>query len=144
MKFIFWIIRRIQTFTESIRKDDIIMTDKITRSTASLKISNEVLVKIAEVAATEIKGVASDGERLVVNDKGVQLAGKFISPVKAVLKNEAVEITVSIIVLQGYKASTVAQAVQKSVKSAIQNMANVTVSKVNVKIADIMLSNSAE
>ncbi|MBE6879635.1 MAG: Asp23/Gls24 family envelope stress response protein [Ruminococcaceae bacterium] len=120
------------------------MTDKITRSTASLKISNEVLVKIAEVAATEIKGVASEGERLVVNDKGVQIAGKFMSPVKAVLKNEAVEITVSIIVLQGYKASAVAQAVQKSVKSAIQNMANVTVSKVNVKIADIMLSNPTE
>lgn len=120
------------------------MTDKITRSTASLKISNEVLVKIAEVAATEIKGVAAEGDSLVVSDKGVQIAGKFISPVKAVLKNEAVEITVSIIVLQGYKASTVAQAVQKSVKSAIQNMANVTVSKVNVKIADIMLSEAAE
>ncbi len=133
-----------QTFEELIRKDEIIMTDKITRSTASLKISNEVLVKIAEVAATEIKGVASDGERLVVNDKGVQIAGKFMSPVRAVLKNEAVEITVSIIVLQGYKASAVAQAVQKSVKSAIQNMANVTVSKVNVKIADIMLSNPTE
>ena len=59
---------------------------------------------------------------------------------KAVLKNDAVEITVSIIVLQGYKASAVATAVQKSVKSAIQNMANVAVSKVNVKIADIMLN----
>lgn len=116
------------------------MTDKITRSTASLKISNEVLIKIAEVAATEISGVATDGDRLATGGKVSQLAGKFIPPVKAVLKNDAVEITVSIIVLQGYKASAVATAVQKSVKSAIQNMANVAVSKVNVKIADIMLN----
>jgi uncharacterized alkaline shock family protein YloU len=117
------------------------MTDKITRSTASLKISNDVLVKIAEVAATEINGVATDGDRLATGgDKVSQLAGKFISPVKALLKNDAVEITVSIIVLQGYKASAVAGAVQKSVKSAIQNMANVAVSKVNVKIADIKLN----
>ncbi len=120
------------------------MTDKITRSSASLKISNEVLVKIAEVAATEIKGVAAEGERLITSDKLVQIAGKFYSPVKVVLKNDAVEITVSIVVLQGHKASSVAQAVQKSIKSAIQNMANVAVSKVNVKIVDIMLSEVTE
>ncbi|MBQ8791027.1 MAG: Asp23/Gls24 family envelope stress response protein [Ruminiclostridium sp.] len=120
------------------------MTDKITRSTASLKISNEVLVKIAEVAATEINGVATDGDHLATGDKVTQLAGKFIPPVKAVLKNDAVEITVSIIVLQGYKASAVANAVQKNIKSAIQNMANVAVSKVNVKIADIMLSETKD
>lgn len=116
------------------------MNKKITRTNASLKISNEVLAKIAEVAATEIKGVASHGEYLAVSDKGVQLAGKLIPPVKIVMKNDHVEATVSIVVLQGYKATEVAQAVQQSVKSAIQNMAGVPVSKVNVKIADIKLN----
>jgi uncharacterized alkaline shock family protein YloU len=66
------------------------------------------------------------------------------SPVKAVLKNDAVEVTVSIVVLQGFKAENVARCVQESVKSAIQNMAGISVSKVNVKIADIMLSKSAD
>lgn len=56
------------------------------------------------------------------------------SPVKAVLKNDAVEVTISIVVLQGFKAENVARSVQESVKSAIQNMAGISVSKVNVKL----------
>lgn len=123
------------------------MNKKVNNTGASLRISNDVLTKIAEVAATEISGVASDGEHLVVSDKNIaQLTGKIMpqSPVRAVLKNDAVEVTVSIVVLQGFKADNVAQSVQESVKSAIQNMVGISVSKVNVKIADIMLSKSAE
>lgn len=123
------------------------MNKKVNRTGASLRISNDVLTKIAEVAATEIRGVASAGEHLVVSDKNMaQITGKLMpsSPVKAVLKNDSVEVTVNIVVLQGFKAENVAQSVQESVKSAIQNMAGISVSKVNVKIADIMLSKSAE
>ena len=123
------------------------MNKKVNRTGASLRISNDVLTKIAEVAATEIRGVASEGEHLVVSDKNMaQITGKLmtLSPVRAVLKNDAVEVTVNIVVLQGFKAENVAQSVQESVKSAIQNMAGISVSKVNVKIADIMLTKSAE
>ena len=123
------------------------MNKKVNRTGASLRISNDVLTKIAEVAATEIRGVASEGEHLVVSDKNMaQITGKLMpsSPVKAVLKNDSVEVTVNIVVVQGFKAENVAQSVQESVKSAIQNMAGISVSKVNVKIADIMLSKSAE
>ena len=123
------------------------MNKKVNRTGASLRISNDVLTKIAEVGATEIRGVASEGEHLVVSDKNMaQITGKLMpsSPVKAVLKNDSVEVTVNIVVLQGFKAENVAQSVQESVKSAIQNMAGISVSKVNVKIADIMLSKSAE
>lgn len=123
------------------------MNKKVNRTGASLRISNDVLTKIAEVAATEIRGVASEGEHLVVSDKNMaQITGKLMpsSPVKAVLKNDSIEVTVNIVVLQGFKAENVAQSVQESVKSAIQNMAGISVSKVNVKIADIMLSKSAE
>lgn len=123
------------------------MNKKVNRTGASLRISNDVLTKIAEVAATEIRGVASEGEHLAVSDKNMaQITGKLMpsSPVKAVLKNDSVEVTVNIVVLQGFKAENVAQSVQESVKSAIQNMAGISVSKVNVKIADIMLSKSAE
>ena len=123
------------------------MNKKVNRTGASLRISNDVLTKIAEVAATEIRGVASEGEHLVVSDKNMaQITGKLMpsSPVKAERKNDSVEVTVNIVVLQGFKAENVAQSVQESVKSAIQNMAGISVSKVNVKIADIMLSKSAE
>ena len=123
------------------------MNKKVNNTGASLRISNDVLTKIAEVAATEIRGVASEGEHLVICDKNMaQFTGKIMpqSPVKAVPKNDAVEVTISIVVLQGFKAENVARSVQESVKSAIQNMAGISVSKVNVKIADIMLSKSAD
>lgn len=83
------------------------MNKKVNRTGASLRISNDVLTKIAEVAATEIRGVASEGEHLVVSDKNMaQITGKLMpsSPVKAVLKNDSVEVTVNIVVLQGFKA----------------------------------------
>ena len=106
------------------------MNKKVNNTGASLRISNDVLTKIAEVAATEIRGVASEGEHLVICDKNMaQFTGKIMpqSPVKAVLKNDAVEVTVSIVVLQGFKAENVARSVQESVKSAIQNMAGILV-----------------
>ena len=45
------------------------MNKKVNNTGASLRISNDVLTKIAEVAATEIRGVASEGEHLVICDK---------------------------------------------------------------------------
>ena len=54
------------------------MNKKVNNTGASLRISNDVLVKIAEVAATEIRGVASEGEHLVICDKNMaQFTGKL-------------------------------------------------------------------
>lgn len=54
------------------------MNKKVNRTGASLRISNDVLTKIAEVAATEIRGVASEGEHLVVSDKNMaQITGNL-------------------------------------------------------------------
>ena len=47
------------------------MNKKVNNTGASLRISNDVLTKIAEVAATEIRGVASEGEHLVICDKNM-------------------------------------------------------------------------
>ncbi len=67
--------------------------------------------------------------------------GTFLgSPVKVSVSKESVVIDLSIITEQGSKAINVASAVQASVKSAVQNMTGITVSKVNVNIAGIMLS----
>ena len=54
------------------------MNKKVNNTGASLRISNDVLTKIAEVAATEIRGVASEGEHLVICDKNMaQFTGKL-------------------------------------------------------------------
>ena len=105
----------------------------------SLKISNEVIIKIAELAAMEISGVSVKGSHLDTQDNPLLIANRFISPIRAVLTGEAAEIDISIIVISGHKAIKVAEAVQQSVKSAVQNMTGIAVSKVNVKIAGVKL-----
>jgi len=110
----------------------------------SLKVSNEVVVKIAELAAMEIPGVSVKGGHLDTQDSQLLVANRLINPIKAVLKGEAAEINISIIVKAGHKAVKVAEAVQQSVKSAVQNMTGITVSKVNVRIAGIRICETVE
>ncbi|MCL1866654.1 MAG: Asp23/Gls24 family envelope stress response protein [Oscillospiraceae bacterium] len=106
----------------------------------SLKISNEVVVKIAELAAMEITGVSVKAGHLETPDSPLLVANRFISPIKANLKGEAAEIDISIIVESGHKAVKVAESVQQSVKSAVQNMTGIAVAKVNVCICGVRLS----
>lgn len=105
----------------------------------SLKISNEAVVKIAELAALEVSGVSVRGGHLDTQDNPLLVANRIINPIKASLKGEAAEIDISIVVIAGHKAVKVAEAVQTSVKSAVQNMTGIAVSKVNVRIAGVRL-----
>ena len=116
------------------------MDRKISNSTGELRVSNDVIVRIAELAATEISGVAVENGKLMVPQSKKGLASIFTSPVQVSLSKEAAAITVSIITLQGSKAVNVASAVQDSVKSAVQNMTGIPVSKVNVNIIGIQLN----
>ncbi|MCL2036561.1 MAG: Asp23/Gls24 family envelope stress response protein [Oscillospiraceae bacterium] len=105
----------------------------------SLKISNEVVVKITELAAMEITGVSVKGGHLDTQDNTLLVANQFISPIKASLKGEAAEIDISIVVISGHKAVKVAESVQQSVKSAVQNMTGIPVAKVNVRISGVRI-----
>ena len=118
------------------------MKTKSNTVAGSLKISNEVVVKIAELAAMEIPGVAVKGNHIETQDNPLLIANKFINPIKATLKGEAAQIDISVIVLSGHKAVKVAEAIQQSVKSAVQNMTGIAVSKVNVRIAGVRLPNT--
>ena len=109
----------------------------------SLKISNEVIVKIAELAAMEITGVSTKGGHLDTQENALLVANRFIRPIKASLKGESAELDVSIVVISGHKAVKVAESVQHSVKSAVQNMTGITVSKVNVQITGVRLPEKA-
>ena len=114
--------------------------------TGTLKVSQEVIEKIARLAASEVEGVALDtsGKRLAraeVNpaaDKLMELA----RPAKAKLFKEAATIDMSVVVLQGFKAAVVGENIQRAVKAAVQNMTGITVAKVNVRIAGIRLGDN--
>ena len=109
------------------------MESKTNQPIGSIKVSDSVILKIAEVAATEIDGVECNGQSLVPANKKVKMFGC----VKAKLTGETASLTLDIVVREGFNAVNVAESVQKNVKSALQSMTGFTVTKVDVNIAGI-------
>ena len=93
----------------------------------SLQISTEVIGKIARCAALEIEGVAevSCGKQ---NRKVKDLLERanVQSPVTVEMRDGTAEITLEIVAAFGARIPAVAEKVQENVKSAVQNMTNVT------------------
>ncbi len=116
------------------------MDKKNSASAGNLKVSKDVIAKIAELAACEISGVAVENGRLCVSNAPIGISGFAAPPVKASINKEAAVIDLSIVTEQGSKAVIVASNVQNNVKSAVQNMTGIPVSKVNVNIVGIKLN----
>ena len=104
----------------------------------SLQISTEVIGKIARCAALEGDGV-SEGSCGKQNKKGKELlaAASIQPPVTVEMRDGTAELTLNLVVMFGAKIPAVADKVQENVKSAVQNMTNVTVSRVNLVIAGL-------
>ena len=103
----------------------------------SLQISTEVIAKIARCAALEVEGVAevSCGTQ---NKKLKDLLEASIQPPVAVeMRDGTAELTLHLIMASGARIPAVADKVQENVKSAVQNMTNVTVSRVDLVIAGL-------
>ena len=103
----------------------------------SLQISTEVIAKIARCAALEVEGVAevSCGTQ---NKKLKDLLEASIEPPVAVeMRDGTAELTLHLIMASGARIPAVAEKVQENVKSAVQNMTSVTVSRVNLVIAGL-------
>ena len=103
----------------------------------SLQISTEVIAKIALCAALEVEGVAevSCGTQ---NKKLKDLLEASIQPPVAVeMRDGTAELTLHLIMASGARIPAVAEKVQENVKSAVQNMTSVTVSRVNLVIAGL-------
>ena len=113
----------------------------------SLQISTEVVGKIARCAALEVDGVAevSCG---VQNKKLKSLleSASIQPPVVVEMRDGTASITLHLMMQFGARIPSVAEKVQENVKSAVQNMTNVTVSRVDLVIAGLAeaLSNHAE
>ena len=103
----------------------------------SLQISTEVIGKIARCAALEVEGVAevSCGKQ---NRKVKDLLERanVQSPVTVEMRDGTAEITLEIVAAFGARIPAVAEK-QENVKSAVQNMTNVTVSRVDLVIAGL-------
>lgn len=101
-----------------------------------LKINEEVIEKIASMAALEIDGVASMCERAPAPVRGILGKVGMASPVAVRLTGDVIDLDVSICIRESANVKTVAEDVQKNVKEKVQNMTGSAVTQVNVYICD--------
>ena len=104
----------------------------------SLQISTEVLGKIARCAALEVAGAAEvscGSQNRKVKD--FLERANVQSPVTVEMRDGTAEITLHLVVAFGARIPSVAEKVQENVKTAVQNMTNVTVSRVDLVIAGL-------
>lgn len=103
----------------------------------SLKVSTNVIISIADKAASEVEGVAVNQTNRFSVLAGSPLTSKLVSPVKVKLNGDSAVIDIDVVTEQGYRAFEVGKTVQEHVKSSVQNMTGIAVSKVNVKIVGV-------
>ncbi len=114
------------------------MNNNESKITGTLKVSANAIVGIAEAAAAEIKGVAVTASNKLAGAGSGALKEKLATPIRVKLASDSVSIDVYIVVMPSAKASNVAKAVQNNVKSVVQNMTGIAVSKVNVSVEGIL------
>lgn len=101
----------------------------------SLQIATDVLGKIACQAAQEVEGVAAVEQ--AVNSVRSAVASRIQKPVNVTMLDGVAQITINVVVRYGVRIPVLCEHVQENVKSAVQNMTGVTVSRVNVVVAGI-------
>lgn len=108
-----------------------------------LSINNEVLAKMAGMAALDTEGVAGLA-KFPADVKTIFTTGEFTRSVKITNNNGCVNIDVYIKVASNFIATKVAEAVQSKIKEDIQSMTGSAITKVNVVVADVEFKNDDE
>jgi len=103
----------------------------------SLQISNEVVAKIAKLAALEIDGVADVSSGSMQSVRGLLSKASLQKPVTVDLSDGVAVVQVHVIAKYGSKIMPVCAKVQENVKQTIQNMTGITVSRVDVIVAGL-------
>ena len=106
----------------------------------SLNISTGVVEKIAKLAALEVEGVAevSTGSSGV---RGVFAKTNLQKPVTVAITDGVAEIDVNLVLKYGCKVPSVCKNVQEAVKSNVQLMTEIAVSKVNINVTGVQAEN---
>ncbi len=106
------------------------------QNNGSIKISEEVIATIASNAALEIDGVASVLQKVLPSTKSVAGNIKNVRKGVGIVRNdEGLELTVQIVVKNGYKIPDVSLAAQTNVKETVANMTGINVTTTNIIVA---------
>ena len=109
---------------------------------AGLVISDEVIASIALAAIEDVPGVGKPVPRPADMTSVVGLFEKTQKSVEVNKSDNVYSITLHITVIEDAKIPVVSAEVQKAVKNAVQEMTSMVVSKVNVVIAGVEISDA--
>lgn len=106
------------------------------KETGRLNISDAVIEKIAQLVVSEVDGVYSMAQSPFQVRDFLFSSGKK-RPIRLTLNGGVAAIDVYVVLKTGYRIKDVAENIQEYVKDAVQNMASVAVSKVNVYVRGV-------
>lgn len=109
---------------------------------SGLVISDEVIASISLAAIEDVPGVGKPVPRPADMTSVAGLFEKTQKTVEVSKADNVYSITLHITVVEDAKIPVVAAAVQKAVKNAVQEMTSMVVSKVNVVIAGVEISDA--
>ena len=102
-----------------------------------VKIADEVVAIIAGLATTEVEGVSSMAGN-ITNEIVSRLGMKSLSKgIQVEVSDNEVMVDVAINIAYGYSIPDVSTKVQEKVKTTIESMTGLEVSKINVRIASV-------
>lgn len=103
----------------------------------TVKIADDVVAMIANLAASEVDGVSSMVGN-VTNELMSKVGVKNLTKgVKVDVFNKEVRCDIAVTLEYGYNIPATCQKVQEKVKAAIENMTGLTVIDVNIRIAGV-------
>lgn len=107
------------------------------KTQSSLKISEEVISAIVKNSLGEIAGVDS---LVALPPKYNVAAAASAKPINVRYNGDVVEISIALVLSMNHKIKPVCEQAQQAVKDSVQNMAGVTVSKVNIYVRGVNVS----
>ncbi len=102
-------------------------------SSGALKISEDVIITVAKLAALDINGVAG-----LCGEVNKLSKLRKNGPIIVTMVEDVAALDIKIKVKSGVKAAAVAQEVQSAVKDSIQSMTGVAVARVNVIVDSVV------
>ena len=105
-----------------------------------VRISEDVVVTVATAAINDVKGV----EEIKPSEGFIKNLFVKEEPVKVRIIGDVIEIDAEVVLKQGYNAVLTGEKIQNAVKSEIQAMTGITVSKVNVVVTGVSFDKSAQ
>ncbi len=109
----------------------------------TLKVSEDVILTIVNLAVDETEGIES---LVPANDNigGAVFKKKETKNIRIKNLSDSVEIEIMVIAKFGYNVSSVGEKIQERIKNDVQSMTGIRVSKVSVIFTDIAFENSEE